>query len=144
MVKITKTFYADAAHRLMNHPGKCRNLHGHRYQFDITFEGEPVDGMLLDFGDLKERIGGWIDHHYDHGLLLQRGDPLLQAVVDCDPDLKLSVFESPPTAEVMSMELLRVVRRIVRADWGDRSVRVVRVVCYETPTGCASCEDIHE
>ena len=46
----------DSAHRLAFHPGKCRNIHGHRYRLEVGFEStrdEFVDGMLCDFGIVK-------------------------------------------------------------------------------------------
>ena len=46
--KISKVFYFDAAHRIANHKGKCKNLHGHTYKLIVTIEGEIESGMVID------------------------------------------------------------------------------------------------
>lgn len=68
-MKVCKIFTFDAAHFLPNHPGKCRNLHGHTYKLEVELEGpiNPETGMVMDFGDLKQEVGGVLDkldHHY--------------------------------------------------------------------------------
>jgi len=69
-VIVAREFQFDAAHLLPNHPGKCKNLHGHTYRLQVWCEG-PVDaetGMVLDFADLKEavqtRVLDRVDHTY--------------------------------------------------------------------------------
>ncbi len=54
----------DSAHFLANYEGKCRNIHGHRWVVDVEVKSESLqaggqlDGMIIDFGDLK-RICNW-------------------------------------------------------------------------------------
>lgn len=76
---ITRKFTFDSAHRVLGHEGKCRHLHGHRYEAEVTVQSKELDnlGRVIDFSILKERIGGWIDEHWDHNILLHRNDPLL-------------------------------------------------------------------
>ena len=33
----------DAGHRLQRHESKCRSLHGHRYEFELTVEAAELD-----------------------------------------------------------------------------------------------------
>ena len=40
---ITKIVSFDAAHRLPDHAGRCRNLHGHTYRLEATVAGAPQD-----------------------------------------------------------------------------------------------------
>ena len=62
---ITKQIEIDMAHRVPNHKSKCHNLHGHRYKIEvgvddklITRKGSSSEGMVIDFGDLKDiKIG---------------------------------------------------------------------------------------
>ena len=65
---VRRKFEFEAAHRLPNHPGKCRELHGHSYK--LWIEGErPVDpesGMAIDFSDLKKVVRGCIVDRLDH------------------------------------------------------------------------------
>jgi 6-pyruvoyltetrahydropterin/6-carboxytetrahydropterin synthase len=56
--------YIDCAHFLPGHP-KCGGLHGHTYKLEIVIDGEPRNGMVLDFGDLKNTIRS-VASEYDH------------------------------------------------------------------------------
>ena len=69
-VRVTKAFTFEAAHRLPWHPGRCRELHGHHYRFEVTVEG-PVgpDGMVVDFDELDTRVGDAVVARYDHRYL---------------------------------------------------------------------------
>lgn len=69
MIAITRKFEFEAAHKLDNHSGKCRYLHGHSYKLEITIKGEICsDGMIIDFSIFKEiiqtRIIVKLDHKY--------------------------------------------------------------------------------
>ncbi len=79
MITITRKFEFDAAHRVLGHEGKCRHLHGHRYVAEVTARASELDslGRVIDFSVLKDRIGTWIDKHWDHNILLHCDDPLL-------------------------------------------------------------------
>lgn len=79
MPSVTRRFTFEAAHRLLGHMGKCRHLHGHSYKVDVTVNGPHVgaDGMLIDFGLLKDSIGKWIDQNLDHNIILHPRDPLV-------------------------------------------------------------------
>lgn len=68
---LVKTFGFEAAHRLPHAPegNKCRRLHGHSFQIDVSVEG-PVDphfGWVMDFAELKSVVNPVIDrldHHF--------------------------------------------------------------------------------
>lgn len=73
ILKLTQTFYFDAAHTLnrdINVYDKLRsqNIHGHTYHVSISFEGEQnADGMVKDFGQIKyitEDIHLLLDHQF--------------------------------------------------------------------------------
>lgn len=55
-MRISRTFHIDSAHLIPGHP-RCGRLHGHTYRIELVLEG-PVgeDGMVVDFGALKERV----------------------------------------------------------------------------------------
>jgi len=57
----------DAAHSLRNHPGKCSNIHGHRWEVEAVFCGQQTDnlGILVDFSELKELLEAEVKK-YDH------------------------------------------------------------------------------
>ena len=43
MYQIQKTVDFEAAHRLWNYSGKCRNLHGHSYKARIKIEASELN-----------------------------------------------------------------------------------------------------
>ena len=56
--------YIDCAHSLPGHP-KCGQVHGHTYRVEVVIEGEASGGMVMDFGDLKNRTRSVLQE-YDH------------------------------------------------------------------------------
>jgi 6-pyruvoyl-tetrahydropterin synthase len=83
---------AEIAHRLMNLPGKCQNIHGHSLIISLQLDGElNKNGILagLDFGSVKKLFREYIDTRFDHHLLLNKDDPWanqLRSVDQADPD----------------------------------------------------------
>ena len=63
-MKLGVTEYVDCAHFLPGHP-KCGRLHGHTYKVEVTIEGQPKDGMIIDFADLKQALRDVLTQ-YDH------------------------------------------------------------------------------
>ena len=62
-VRLSKEFKFEMAHALYGYDGLCANIHGHSYRLWVTIRGDLVkqennekDGMLLDFGVLKEIV----------------------------------------------------------------------------------------
>jgi len=112
MSSVVRRFTFCAAHRLMNHGGKCRRLHGHNYVAEVTVRG-PIDGysgMVVDFGDLKSSIGEWIDLYWDHRTILNGNDPLLAAMHELFPHGDVYKLIGEPTAENMARILLALVQ----------------------------------
>ena len=73
-VIVVREFPFDAAHFLPNHPGRCRNMHGHTYRLQVWCEG-PIDaesGMVLDFQDIKDVVKARVLDLVDHTLLNDR------------------------------------------------------------------------
>ncbi len=77
---ITRRIGIDAGHRIMLHGSKCRHLHGHRYEVEVTCRAAQLQGsgeqsgMVLDFGFLKEEMMAVIDAPCDHGFIAQMDD----------------------------------------------------------------------
>lgn len=57
----------EAAHRVVNYPGKCDRLHGHNWVVEATFQGTELDalGMLIDFKIAKKALAEVLDE-FDH------------------------------------------------------------------------------
>lgn len=60
----------EIAHKLPNYKGVCQFCHGHRYEYEFTFEGyvDENTGMVEDFKFLKECIN-FVTDKYDHSYL---------------------------------------------------------------------------
>jgi 6-pyruvoyltetrahydropterin/6-carboxytetrahydropterin synthase len=104
VIRITKEFSFEMAHALDGHDGKCKGIHGHSYQLDVTLIGEPIDtaghpklGMLIDFSDLKKIVKEEIINEFDHALALYEHDPLVKSWNHSGTRLILTPYQ--PTCE---------------------------------------------
>lgn len=64
MYTIAKTFTIAGAHYLPEHPGKCRELHGHNWKITVICQQSTLsnEGIVLDFGGIKNYIKSKLDH----------------------------------------------------------------------------------
>jgi 6-pyruvoyltetrahydropterin/6-carboxytetrahydropterin synthase len=75
-MKIAKKFDWEMGHRLPEHFGLCKNIHGHSYKMIVEFEGElDEQGMVIDFYDV-ERIINPIIEKLDHAFMVKDDDKL--------------------------------------------------------------------
>lgn len=132
----------DAAHRVVGHANKCRNLHGHRYVVEIEAKSKNTGldalGMVVDFSVLKGTVGKWIDESWDHNILLNSTDPLLKATEPLDEDVYPKhpfIFQGKnPTAEVMAEFLFYKAQELLAAE----PITIVSVKVWETPNCVAT------
>ena len=74
MMKIAKEFHWEMGHRLPEHFGLCKNIHGHSYKLIVEFEGKLDDkGMVIDFYDVEKIISPIIDE-LDHAFIVKDDD----------------------------------------------------------------------
>ena len=102
-MKVCKIFEISYAHAIKDHPGKCRNLHGHNAKIEIIIEA-PVNthtGMVIDFDDVSDIVGTWIKRTFDHKTIIEKLDNRYK-VVDLNADEPFMLLDHPPTAEVLS------------------------------------------
>jgi len=145
-VDITIRVEWDMGHRLPNHGGLCRNLHGHRYAAEVTLSGgikdtpnAPDEGMVVDFGPVKTLCRKLLTKR-DHQFLLCEGDPLVGVMATLPG---VVVVPWIPTAENIALDMLLRLReqvalaetRLVAAQ--QRDIVVSRLRLYETPTSWA-------
>jgi 6-pyruvoyltetrahydropterin/6-carboxytetrahydropterin synthase len=97
--QVTKTIEFSYGHRLLEHNGKCRYLHGHNGMLEIDVEAETLDamGMVVDFGRVNEVVKAWVNDNLDHRMLLCRADPVLPVLQAAGEPVY--VLEQNPTAE---------------------------------------------
>ena len=73
-MKIAKEFRWEMGHRLPEHFGKCKNIHGHSYKMIIELEGEVgKSGMVMDYYDVKKILGPVIEK-LDHAFMVCKED----------------------------------------------------------------------
>lgn len=82
MFYLTKIFHFEAAHALNGYDGKCRNIHGHSYELRVTVKGMPLDepgnpknGMVIDFHDLKQIVNQEVVDKLDHAFIIGNNMP---------------------------------------------------------------------
>jgi len=130
MFSVTREITFCYGHRLLHYDGKCRHLHGHNGRAAITLAADDLDrlGMVLDFSLLKRVVGGWIDEHLDHKMLLHKDDPVLPFLrQQGEPVFVLAVN---PTAENIA--------RLIFDHAAAAGFPVVEVKLWETDSSCAS------
>lgn len=91
MWQISKSFTFEAAHRLPNHDGKCRNLHGHSWKGVVYVQGDLLQtvgskqGMIMDYSDIKAQLKPMIEQYLDHHYLnesLSMENPTSEAIAE--------------------------------------------------------------
>ncbi|PTQ83823.1 preQ(0) biosynthesis protein QueD [Trichococcus patagoniensis] len=137
---ILKTEHSfDSAHFLAGYEGKCANIHGHRWRVEIEVQAEELiasgqlDGMVVDFGDLKKDLKAAVDH-FDHALIIEQGTMRAQTL-QCIKEDGFNVIEIPsrPTAENFAEHFYRTMQVL--------GYDVKRATVYETPTNSAAYEE---
>ena len=108
MFYLTKIFHFEAAHALNGYDGKCRNIHGHSYELRVTVKGRPLNepgnpknGMVIDFHDLKNIVNQEVIEIFDHSFII--GNNMPKDFVEITKNNFDKVVELPyqPTTENM-------------------------------------------
>ena len=138
-MRITRRLEFDAGHRIPDHRSQCRHLHGHRYAMEITLSGEvieragdPANGMVMDFGDIKTIALREIVDQWDHAFLVYEGDTMIRELLAQIPDHKTVVLNVVPTAENLASIAFRILAPKYTHAYGN-NLQLERVRLYETP-----------
>ena len=129
MYTITKEVYFCYGHRLMNHSGKCRHLHGHSVKASISIQQQQLNdqGMVCDFSDIRDCVEVYIDQFLDHNFLLHKDDPIIPMLAANNE--RFMPLDEHPTAEVLSKMIYRYVKQ--------SGFNVTQVVLWETASAYA-------
>ena len=130
MYSVTKRIDFCYGHRLLNYDGVCRHLHGHNAVAEIEVRADALDSrnMVVDFGDIKRIMKGWIDRELDHKMILRHDDPLVGPLTSLGEPVYL--LDSNPTVERIA--------RLIFDTSRDQGLAVVRVTVWETPASWAT------
>jgi 6-pyruvoyltetrahydropterin/6-carboxytetrahydropterin synthase len=76
-MKIAKEFRWEMGHRLPEHFGLCKNIHGHSYKMIVEFEGElDKNQMVIDYYDVEKIINPIIEK-LDHAFMVNIDDKIV-------------------------------------------------------------------
>ena len=138
-MRITRRLEFDAGHRIPDHLSQCRHLHGHRYAIEITLAGDIIrqsgsslNGMVMDFSQVKLLAKETLVDAWDHAFLAYCGDTLLLSFLESLPGHKTVVLDVVPTAENLAAVAFGILDRIYRDTFGNH-LRLEQVRLYETP-----------
>lgn len=127
MMKIAKEFRWEMGHRLPEHFGQCKNIHGHSYKMLVEFEGElDKNGMIIDYYDVEKFINPIIEK-LDHAFMVNKDDKVvLEFLEKMNSKKVVVVFQS--TAENICTYILNEVKRTNLP----QNVNSIKVRVYET------------
>lgn len=138
-MRITRRLEFDAGHRIPDHASQCRHLHGHRYGLEVTLSGDvihadglPVNGMLMDFSEIKSIAKMHVVDLWDHAFLVYRGDHKVVEFLSSIPSHKTVILDSVPTAENLATIAFQILDPLYRDLYGNH-LRLERIRLYETP-----------
>ena len=115
--QISKVFEFSAAHHLPfvpdGHP--CKRHHGHNYCVILTLSAVALDdkGFVMDYGEMKDTFGKWIQDNLDH------------------QDLNVVLMPNP-TAELLAEQLYEVAWAHLSGPMNQNQMSVVSVEVCET------------
>ena len=101
-------------------------------QSEILQKGGQLDGMVVDFGDIKRDLKEIVDS-FDHSLIYEK-NTMREITIQCltEDGFRLIEVDFRPTAESFSYHFYQLVL--------EKGYNVKRVTVYETPTNCAVYE----
>lgn len=142
---ITKQIEIDMGHRVPNHKSKCRNLHGHRYKIEVGVDdkiiktfGSSDEGMVIDYGDLKQIMMEELDVKFDHGFVMYDKDEIepLFRVLKKSQEMKIVFVPFIPTAENLAKYWYELIKPRLKR----KKIKIKFVRVFETPTSTATYE----
>ena len=126
-MKIAKEFRWEMGHRLPEHFGQCKNIHGHSYKMLAEFEGNlDEQGMVIDYYDV-EKIINTIIENLDHAFMVNKNDKVVIEFLE-KLNSKKVVVDFQSTAENICTYLLNEVRRASLPN----NIKKIKVRVYET------------
>ncbi|MDR0974524.1 MAG: 6-carboxytetrahydropterin synthase [Ruminococcus sp.] len=138
MYSINLTGHFDAAHFLSGYNGKCKNIHGHRFDVAVSLSGALImsgekSGMVVDFSDAKAVLESLCER-FDHTLIYEKGtlsNELFDALNVGGFALSEVLFR--PTAEHFAGYFYKSMSTVL-----PEHIRVLAVTVYESPENSAT------
>lgn len=125
LIKTEASF--DAAHFLSNYNGKCKNIHGHRWRVIVEIKGTLTNGMLVDFGILKNDLKELADF-FDHTFIVEKNSLKPELLSLLKEEFLIREVSFRTTAENLSKYFYDILKK---------KYDVTYVEIYETPNNSA-------
>lgn len=142
---IAKSFEWDMGHRVTNHDSLCKNPHGHRYKMTVYItgpvsqsEGSSQQGMVMDFGKVKEIVNQQVMATLDHSFMYWERDKVMSAFATTNPELRMNSVPFVPTAECIAEHLAHQIEGLLQSNLPE--AHLTKLVIFETPTSQAIWE----
>ena len=126
-MKIAKEFRWEMGHRLPDHFGLCKNIHGHSYKMIVEFEGElDKNQMIIDYYDVEKIINPLIEK-LDHSFMVNKNDKVVLEFLE-KMNSKKVIVDFNSTAENICSYLLSEIKKCSLPS----NISSVKVRVYET------------
>ena len=126
-MKIAKEFRWEMGHRLPEHFGLCKNIHGHSYKMIVEFEGDlDKNQMVIDYYDIDKILNPVIEK-LDHAFMVNKDDKVVLEFLEKMNSKKI-VVEFNSTAENICSYLLSEIKKCSLPS----NISSVKVRVYET------------
>ncbi len=126
-MKIAKEFHWEMGHRLPEHFGKCKNIHGHSYKMIVEIEGDVLEsGMVMDYYDLKKIVLPFVDE-LDHAFMVYKDDKQIINFLSEMNSKKLIVDFQSTVENICTYFLTRIKGAVINKNINRLTVRI-----YET------------
>lgn len=132
-MKVAKRFRWEAAHRLTDHPGACKSIHGHSYEMTVILSGDvDENGMVVEFADLKAWMKPLVDS-WDHATLVYEGDSDLRGMLG-SLGMKMAVLPFESTSENLCRAALAHIKTVASEELRRRGITDITIRLSETET----------
>jgi 6-pyruvoyltetrahydropterin/6-carboxytetrahydropterin synthase len=126
-MKIAKEFRWEMGHRLPEHFGLCKNIHGHSYKMIVEFEGElNNDQMVIDYYDVEKIINPMIEK-LDHAFMVNKNDEIVVDFLDKIKSKKVIVDFNATAENICNYFLDRIKKSSLPSN-----IHTIKVKVYET------------
>ena len=139
----TKLFdnYSVAIRQWKAQHSHCQLLHGYALKFKVWFESnEPINQLddmnwIVDYGGFKDAplgngLKSWMDHMWDHTLLIEKDDPYLDLFESMNPVVCHLRIMDKIGAESAAKLVYDKFNDVLSKQGGGR-VKVTKVECWE-------------
>jgi len=135
-MKISKEFRWEMGHRLPNHMGLCRNVHGHSYRMVLEIEGEvQKNGMIIDFLELRKIVKPIIEK-YDHAFMCFNKDTVVLQFLKKHRMKYVTVNFQSTVENICEHFADKIITKLLKLK--RKNLQSITVNIYETPNAYAT------